>query len=302
VLPEGASEELGALVGRLGTAADGALVAGRVFVDGRRTTEPHTVVAAGSAVEVHAGRELALGVEILAEHRGLVFASKPAGMATEPDHAGIEGSLVAQVATLLGTARTGLHALSRLDVGVSGVVTLARDAEARRFVTELREKGRFGRRYIALAPRAPEPSAGEWAQPVEGRDACTRYAVVARGKPAYLPSRSAKRDAVEPALLALSPVTGRTHQLRVHAAQAGAPLLGDTAHGGPTRLLLPSGSVCGLERVSLHAAWVELDNAGERLRVAAPLPSDLVELWQTLGGAPDDWARALEIALEPAKG
>jgi hypothetical protein len=52
----------------------------------------------------------------------------------------------------------------------------------------------------------------------------------------------------------------------------------------------------------LHAAWVELDAGGERLRVAAPLPADLAELWRTLGGAPDDWARALEIALVPAQG
>jgi hypothetical protein len=67
-------------------------------------------------------------------------------------------------------------------------------------------------------------------------------------------------------------------------------------------LLLPNGSVRALERVGLHAAWVALELGAERLHVAAPLPDDLVALWGELGGASDDWARALEIALAPGKG
>jgi 23S rRNA-/tRNA-specific pseudouridylate synthase len=302
VTPDGISLNLGELVVRFGSAADGALAEGRLFVNGRRETEPDAVLAPGSVVDVHAGREPAPGVAILAEHGGLVFASKPPGVATEPDHAGIDASLVARVAALLGVPRQELHAVSRLDVGVSGIVTLARDALGRQLATELRAKGHLTRRYLALTPRAPEPAEGVWTQALAGKAAATRYATVALAAPAYLPSRSVTRESIRPALVALSPFTGRMHQLRLHAQAAGASLLGDSAHGGATRLLLPSGSVRALGRVCLHAAWVELVLGGERLQIAAPLPEDLLTLWGELGGTPEDWPRALEIALAPGQG
>jgi len=314
VEPPGDGERLGELVQRLGAAGDGALAEGRVFVDGRRETLSDLAVAAGCVVEVHAGRAAATGVAILAEHRGLVFVSKPPGVATEPDHSGIAGSLVAQTAELLSLPAGALHAVSRLDVGVSGVVTLARDAAAVELAGELRARGGFVRRYLALAARAPEPGEGSWTWPVprhlrahthsaEGeRAAETRYASVALAGPVFLPGRAAARLATRPALLALSPVTGRTHQLRLHATRAGTPLLGDAAHGGPQRVILSSGSVRALERVGLHAAWVELELGAEKLRVAAPPPEDLLALWADLGGAAEDWPRALEIALPPARG
>jgi 23S rRNA pseudouridine955/2504/2580 synthase/23S rRNA pseudouridine1911/1915/1917 synthase len=192
--------------------------------------------------------------------------------------------------------------VSRLDVGVSGVVTLARDAHGRELASTLRARGQLGRRYLALLPRAPEPAEGLWTQPVDGKPAETRYASVGLASPAYVPSRSVTREAIRPALVALSPVTGRTHQLRIHAASAGAPLLGDVAHGGTARLLLPSGSVRAFGRVCLHAVWVALELGAEQLQVTAPMPDDLLALWGELGGAPDDWGRALEIALPPGKG
>jgi 23S rRNA-/tRNA-specific pseudouridylate synthase len=259
VTPEGASQALGELVVRLGTTADGALAEGRLFVNGRRETAADVVVAPGSVVDVHARRDPVEGVAILAEHAGLLFAYKPSGIATEPDHAGIDASLVARVAVLLGVARETLHAVSRLDVGVSGVVTLARDAHGRELANDLRARGRLARRYLALLPRAPDPAEGCWAETLEGKPAETRYACVALAEPAYLPSRSMTRETIRPALVALSPVTGRTHQLRLHAASAGTPLLGDAGHGGATRLLLPSGrdpsaGNCAPARSGLRAA------------------------------------------------
>jgi 23S rRNA pseudouridine1911/1915/1917 synthase len=320
VLAEGATEPLGVVVERLGTAAHGALAEGRVFVDGRRANDPALEVTAGSAIEVHASRRQAPGVAILAEHAGLVFVSKPCGVATEPDHAGIPASVVGRVAELLDLPHGALHAVSRLDVGVSGVVTLARDEPGRRLAADLRATGSFRRRYIALAPRAPEPASGTWnwalsrsvrdtrrGQARHGdadhdRAAQTHYATMAETAAAYVPGRAPARVEVRPALLAFSPVTGRTHQLRLHAARAGTPLLGDAAHGGARRLLLSDGSVRSLERVFLHAAWVEFAVHGERFHVESPISADLVTLWETLGGAADAWQRALEIALPDVQG
>jgi len=309
VAPAGDAVPLAERLGALGADAGAAVSEGRVFLDGRRAADTSESVTPGAVLEVYARRIADGEVAILATHGGLVFAAKPAGMATEPDHAGVGASLTAHVAELLGEPRATLHALSRLDVGVSGVVTLARDAKARSLVEDLRERGRFVRRYVAMAVRAPEPATGEWSQPIgrgtngrrrvggeEARPAVTRYASVALAAAVRLAERGSTESA-RPALLALAPVTGRTHQLRVHAAAATAPLLGDATYGGPRRLLGNDGSVHGLPRIALHAALVELVIDGQLLHVEAPFPADLLALWQTLGGEEAAWQRAAELSL-----
>jgi 23S rRNA pseudouridine955/2504/2580 synthase/23S rRNA pseudouridine1911/1915/1917 synthase len=103
------------------------------------------------------------------------------------------------------------------------------------------------------------------------------------------------------ALLALSPVTGRTHQIRVHASHAGAPLLGDRTYGGPTRQSLPSGRVLDLARIALHCARVTVPaRSGPRAIVAeAPVPAELRDVWAALGGDPGAWDTALECTFDP---
>jgi len=298
---------LGDIAADLGAGGAAALADGRVFVDGRRVTEASVVVPVGSVLEVYALRNVDRDVTVLAEHAGFVFVDKPPGLATEPDHAGVEASVVARVAERLGVARSELHALSRLDVGVSGVVTLARSAEAREQAARLRERGAWRRRYVALSCGAPEPESGTWDQALlrpratrsgrhAERAASTRYALSGTAGPVFVPSRAGNAE-VRPALLALAPVTGRTHQLRLHAAGAGVPLLGDGTYGGPERLVLASGAVRPLERVALHSAWVELELAGRKLRILAPIPPELGALWQALGGDEQAWARAVELEL-----
>jgi 23S rRNA-/tRNA-specific pseudouridylate synthase len=103
-----------------------------------------------------------------------------------------------------------------------------------------------------------------------------------------------RAEAASPALLAVEPVTGRKHQIRVHARLAGCPLLGDRAYGGPTRLLGRDGSVRRLERIALHAARVELHAARGIWRVQAPLPEELVDLWRQLGGRVEDFELGLQ--------
>lgn len=287
-------EPLSRVLERLGQSA--ALGEGRVFVSGRRALGADDAVRAGDTVEVYAAREPSGALRVLAERDGLVFVEKPAGIATEPERRGSAGTVVALAAAELGIDASAVHALSRLDVGVSGVVLLGTSADARRRLATLRDAGRVRRRYVAIAARAPEPERGSWSEPIRkrakpplreigagGETALTHYLVVGRTLgPTPL------------ALLAFEPETGRTHQLRVHASAHGAPLVGDPSYGGPSRLTSHDGSVVRFERVLLHAAWLEI--AGQP-RVSSALPALFGEVFCGAGGDVADLARAVDEAV-----
>jgi 23S rRNA pseudouridine1911/1915/1917 synthase len=284
---------LGDVLPRAG--ADAAAVAeGRVFVGRTRARSLDELVRAGDEVTFTEEGALSPDVVILVDEDGLVAADKPAHLATIPDHAGSTSNLLARVAAALGTNPGELHATSRLDRGVSGVVVFARTVQAQKRLHEARDQGTYVRRYVAIAAQAPAPPHGQWDAPI-GRAKDPRHRAAFGRDPAEALSRYAV-IAVSggKALLALEPVTGRTHQLRVHAAHAGAPLLGDRTYGGPSRLTLPTGRVIPLDRIALHAARVRVPRAdGSLIEVVAPVPEELCEWWRALGGEQGAWERAL---------
>jgi len=291
----------------------------RVAQGGDEGVEDARRVAHGNDEIVEDARRPSNRVEIISEHLGLYAVSKPPGLPTEPDRSGT-ASVVFSVADLLGVPAATLHAATRLDVPVSGVVVVARGRDATRLAASLKAHGDLRRRYVALAARAVEPRAGVWDTPLPDstprrvpkaaarsrgsasgrghagaaprptsgtRAAVSRYAFVASAKP--LPSAPA------PALLAVEPITGRTHQIRLHASLAGAPLLGDAKYGGPRRLVLPDGRVLVVPRVALHAGRVEVRRAGVvEWTATAPFPEDLAMLWSALGGDEAAVTRALQ--------
>jgi 23S rRNA-/tRNA-specific pseudouridylate synthase len=284
-------EMLSQVLARLGARA--ALAEGRVFVAGRRAQDPEQLLPVGTSVEVYALRESQGDLEVLFADAGLVFVAKPPGMATEPERRGAAGTLVSLAAARLGVAPEQVHALSRLDVGVSGVVLLGIEAEARRRVTELRAQGRVTRRYVALSAGAPDPERGTWNDAIGKPSASARRQASAQGDAAQTHYRVISHAPGSPSasVLALEPTTGRTHQLRVHAAAHGAPLFGDRTYGGPGRLVSATGEVSSLTRILLHAAWIEL---GDLPRVNCPLPEDFSQPWQAMGGDPAALTRAVE--------
>ena len=267
---------------------------GRVFVGRRRARSIHDAVRPGDEVFVAGPAEAARPATLLVVEDGLVAADKPAGIVTIPDQGGAACSLIASVALAIGAPPSTLHATSRLDRAVSGVVIFARTELAATCLRAARERGAYSRRYVAIAAAAPAETRGEWASPIgraddprhraaNGRDAVpalSRYAVVGR--------------AGGWALMALEPVTGRTHQLRVHASHARAPLLGDRVYGGPSRVTLPTGRVLSFDRIALHAARVRAPREdGSVLEVRAPVPSELRDLWREAGGDDAAWDAAL---------
>jgi 23S rRNA pseudouridine955/2504/2580 synthase/23S rRNA pseudouridine1911/1915/1917 synthase len=225
--------------------------------------------------------------------------------------------LVQLLSEQLGEA---VHPASRLDVGVSGVVLCAVGTKAQQHVALAKERGLVKRVYLALArgalgtEDAQDPAhrrslpshRGVWDSPIkeprgkakargyalrsspglEGDPARTRWLAVAQA-PAPSPRSSPTT------LLRLEPLTGRRHQLRIHAARAGAPLLGDPEYGGPSTLTLASGAIRRIERVALHASCVSLPDLGGRpFEVRAPVPPALRELWSWVGGDDGAWEDA----------
>lgn len=287
-------ETLATVLERLGSTA--ALAEGRVFVGGRRATRGGEPVRVGDVVEVYDARGAIAELGLLFAGEGLFVVDKPAGIATEPERRGNANTVVALAAAQLGLRVGDVHALSRLDLGVSGAVLLGVDAAARKRVSALRDAGALRRRYVALAVGSPEPERGSWDEPIRrsnkpplreigegGEVALTHYRVVARAPGQTVFS-----------VLALEPETGRTHQLRVHASAHGVPLLGDRSYGGPSRWVAPDGRVHGFERVLLHAAWIQL---GDAAPVSSALPALFAEIFAANGGAPAALARAVELEV-----
>ena len=250
-------------------------------------------------------------LRILGEYRGLLFIDKPAGLQTEPD-ARTTDTLLSRLATQLREPLSRLHALSRLDTGVSGVVTLGLSPDARRMVQGWRELGRFRRRYLGLATsalNAPGPtssSLGAWSDSI-GRASGSLRTVGGRNPESahtdYARVASAALARATPStlhLLALAPLTGRTHQLRVHCTAHGLPLLGDRAYGGASRFISDSGAVTALDRIALHAAWVELPLSAP-FRIESPTPAFLLDIWRAFAGDAAAFEQARLFAIPGAE-
>lgn len=229
----------------------------------------------------------------------LLVLDKPVGIATTaPD----DGASLFALARALDPQAPALHPLSRLDTQVSGLTTFARTELANRVALEARTQGTLRRAYLGLSASAPQPDAGDWqhAIGIDPRDPKHRRALApdaqgARVKAAHTRYRICA-SAGPLVALDLWPVTGRTHQLRVHASAAGSPLLGDVAYGGTRRLTLDNGHILTAARVMLHCAAFRMPDPAQRSRtitLALAPPLDMRELWRDAGGDP----AALQLTL-----
>ena len=172
----------------------------------------------------------------------------------------------------------------RLDRDTSGVILAAKTKPAAGFLGKAMQARKFSKTYLALLSAAPEPRGGVIDAPLLrqeiGRESYMR--VVESGVEGAQASVSRYRTLAasdEGALVELEPQTGRMHQLRVHMAAIGRPLVGDVRYGGA---LTAAGR--GAARLMLHASKLSFPHPeGGRTTVEAPLPEDFQALAQAMG-------------------
>lgn len=227
-------------------------------------------------------------VEVAHEDRDLLVVHKPAGLPTTAPDGG--DCLTRRLERASGAS---LHPTSRLDAEVTGLVTFAKSKAAIEALLRARREGRYGRGYLAITTRPLTPAEGVWdaSIAIDPRDPKLRVALLPgqkgkrtqRARTTYLVREAVSHGAA----LWLTPHTGRTHQLRVHAAHAGAPLFGDHRYGGDKRVVLADGRVVRARRVMLHCAWLRLPaiEGSASIDVEAPAPEDLRAAWIALGGS-----------------
>lgn len=209
----------------------------------------------------------------------LVVVDKPAGLVTHPAPGHATGTLVHALlglggswSTAGGTARPGI--VHRLDAGTTGLILAARnDAAHRALAAQLADRS-LSRTYLAIVLGHIERDAGVIDGPI-GRDPRhrQRMAVVEGGRPARTRYRVLERKAGR-TLVEAELETGRTHQVRVHLAAIGHPLLGDRVYGGAQ-------AVRGATRPMLHAYRLRLRHPGtnEQMTFETPPPDDFTTLW-----------------------
>ena len=170
---------------------------------------------------------------ILYEDDHILAVDKPAGMLIHPSRSRLTGTLANRVIGYY--QRTGqacaFHPITRLDRDTFGIVLLAKNAHIHGLLNQFHTEGKFRKVYHALVCGGPEEDRGTIDAPIARRPlpSLLRY-VNPEGKPSFtLFSVLRRGDGITK--LALQPVTGRTHQLRVHCAHMGYPILGDPQYG-----------------------------------------------------------------------
>lgn len=176
--------------------------------------------------------------ELLHLDERLVVLAKPPGLSLATPRSDPGAAVERLRASLAPAARRALAEsplwlVHRLDVGTSGLVLLARDADTHRALVRALSERRIQKTYLALVWGAPRPRSGRFEQPLGPDRADRRRMRVEPGGRAAITVYRVLGRAPHLALVELSPETGRTHQIRVHLAAAGHPIIGDDLYGGP---------------------------------------------------------------------
>jgi 23S rRNA pseudouridine1911/1915/1917 synthase len=292
--------------------------AGAVTVDGRTIRDPGYRVNSAAAIGVDVPSPVpakpsaeAIPLDVIYEDADIIVIDKPSGLVVHPAAGHWSGTLVNALVAHCGESLSGIGGerrpgiVHRLDKDTSGLMVVAKNDRAHRglaaqFAGHGRDGRPFERGYLAFVWGAPDRPRGTVDRPIErhkavrkrmavqqgGREAVTHWEVCERfGKPKGA-TKARKNAGWTASLLACRLETGRTHQVRVHLASIGHPLLGDGVYGAGFRnkaALLPEPGqtvLKNLGRHALHAYILAFEHpiGGKILRFRSELPPDLARL------------------------
>ena len=288
--------------------------AGQATVDAAVVVDPSLKVGAGARIAVTVPPAAdpepqgeAIALEVVYEDDDVIVIDKPAGLVVHPGAGNETGTLVNALIAHCGESLSGIGGVKRpgivhrLDKDTSGLLVVAKNDRAHQGLSEqFADHGRTGpleRAYLALLWGGLDRPYGTVTAALgrsssnrekmavtseeRGRHAVTRYELVEALPPPREPAASLVRCTLE---------TGRTHQIRVHMAHLGHPLMGDDVYGSGFRTkanrLPPAArdALAGLGRQALHAAVLGFAHprTGETLRFESPLPDDMQRLLESL--------------------
>jgi 23S rRNA pseudouridine1911/1915/1917 synthase len=239
-----------------------------------------------------------IALDIRFEDESLIVIDKPAGMVVHPAPGNPGGTLVNALLAHCGASLSGIGGVRRpgivhrLDKDTSGLIVVAKTETAHAALSRDFAARRIERAYAAFVWGVPVASAGEIAGNI-GRSALNRKKMAVlgpgKGKPALTRYRVERTFKTQASLVECRLATGRTHQIRVHLAHIGHPLIGDRVYGARAgRAVARAGPVgawiAATPRQALHARLLGFAHPSDRryLEFESPLPADLCELAESL--------------------
>jgi len=235
-----------------------------------------------------------IALDIRFEDAHLIVIDKPAGLVVHPAPGNPEGTLVNALISHCGASLSGIGGVRRpgivhrLDKDTSGLMVVAKTDAAHHALSRDFMLRRVDRAYAAIVWGVPTPPSGEITGNI-GRSAVNRKKMTVvrdgRGKPAITHYRVERSFHSQAALLECRLATGRTHQIRVHLANRGHPVIGDQVYGSRAGRDVARGGANGARiaafpRQALHARLLGFAHpaGGGRLMFDSPLPADIHEL------------------------
>ena len=266
---------------------------GFVKVNGEQVKTGH-LIRPGDRIELSVPHALPalpfpenIPLDILYEDSDLAVINKPAGMVCHTGAGIRSGTLVNALLHRMGSLEAGDPGrpgiVHRLDKFTSGVMLVAKNNFAHRHLSQQFKNRQIKKQYIALVHGTPTPSTGTLSLPI-GRDPKNRKKMSTRTHHPRIAVThySVKESSGFASLLDIQIETGRTHQIRVHLAHKGHPVIGDLLYGGNRIETLPAlvlTAARNLHRPFLHSCSLEFHHprSGDRLCWHAPLPPELRE-------------------------
>jgi 23S rRNA pseudouridine1911/1915/1917 synthase len=270
---------------------------GRIALDGKAAAQASLKPAAGTAFEIRVpeavpaeARAQDIPLSIVFEDEHLIVVDKPAGLVVHPAAGNLDGTLVnallhhcrGQLSGIGGVVRPGI--VHRIDKDTSGLLVVAKTDKAHEGLARQFADHSLERAYLAVVAGLPIPPAGTVRGHIGRSDhdrkkMAVLHALNKRGKHAVTHYKTLER-LDSSSLVECRLETGRTHQVRVHMASIGHPLLGDPAYGRTPARLRSRLSELRFARQALHAAVLGFIHpvTGAALRFESALPADMEQL------------------------